>query len=102
MTATTSPSGDTRETRQQEFHALIARRITEWWAEHDDADTAAQAVERKLDAMQRIDVNFRIAQYTAVTEGLKVLDAEVVLAGLRVAADTEADHPLIRETASLV
>ena len=102
MTATTPPSGDTREAREQELHSLIARRITEWWAEHEDPAAAADAAERKLDAIQRIEINHKIAQYTAVAEGLKALDAEVVLAALRVAADTEPDHPLIHETASLV
>jgi len=87
--------------RQREFQALVAKRITEWWAQHDDPATAFDAVHRKMDAMQTIETNCKIGQYTAIAEALRVLDAEIIVAAIRVVAEAEGNAPWLAEAEAM-
>ena len=80
--------------------ALLQSRILEWWAEHDDPEAARSALDQKIDALRRLDINLKIAGFTALTESVKALDADIVVAALR-AADAGSGHPLIQEAIEL-
>ena len=102
MTAQSKQPGDTPDARRAAFRALMQRRIAEWWAEHDDPHEALSEVEHKLDAIQRVDVNLKIARYVAVAEALKLLDAELMQAALRAGAEPDTDSAVVAETIALV
>jgi hypothetical protein len=93
---------DTPNQAAQKLRAVIVARLVQWWEEAEGTVPVGDLIDEKVAAIQTLLVNTQIAMFTAVAEGLRVIDGELAIAALEAVDDSAGKNAIVAETRALV
>jgi hypothetical protein len=102
MTRNKQRDRDAQNAAEAKLAKLMQDRIVEWTRLHADAMAAKAVLDEKTRALTMLSFNMRVAHYTALSEALGILNADLVIGALDCIPGFGWETPLGRDTRLLI